>query len=49
MGDSQPPKGECVYDCVFGEDVPNLRFEVGIESSSEETKPVVVMLSMINS
>jgi hypothetical protein len=29
--------------CVLGEDVADLRFELGAESSAAETEPVLVM------
>jgi len=32
-----------------GEDVANLRFELGVESSSAETELVLVVLRMLNS
>ena len=31
------------------EDVDNLRFELGVESSAAETEPVLVMLGLLNS
>ena len=35
--------------CGLGEDVANLRFELGVESSAAETELVLVVLRMLNS
>jgi hypothetical protein len=36
-------------NCGLGEDVPDLRFELGVERSAEEVELVLVVLRMINS
>ncbi len=35
--------------CSIGEDVANIRFELGVESSAAEMERVLVMLSKLNS
>ena len=37
------------HGCALGEDVANLRFELGVESSAAETERVLVVLRMLNS
>jgi len=38
-----------IVSCGLGEDVANLRFELGVESSAAETELVLVVLHMLNS